>query len=62
MKTPFDFTAGMTAFIVLCVQSASIIGLLTGDLSFDGYMNAWMPIMTLAIGYWFRGVTSATTP
>ena len=55
-----DFLAGMTAVIVLAMQVASISALLLGGLDFAAYAAIWTPILTLVMGYWFRG-TQATT-
>ena len=53
---PFDITAGVTLFVIACMQIASVIGLYTGQIKFMDYLNLWSPVMTLVIGYWFRDV------
>ena len=52
----FDITAGVTLFVIACVQSASVVGLYIGQITFADYLSLWSPIMALVIGYWFRGV------
>lgn len=52
----FDVTAGVTLFVIACMQTASMIGLYNGQISFMDYLNLWSPVMTLVIGYWFRDV------
>lgn len=50
-----DFIAVLTALIVLGMQVASMLALSSGQLTFEGYATIWTPILTLVMGYWFRG-------
>lgn len=50
-----DFTAVITAIIVLSMQVASGWAMYAGKLSFEGYASIWVPVLTAVMGYWFRG-------
>lgn len=51
-----DFLAVLTSLIVLCMQIASGLALWLDKLSFADYAAIWTPVLTLVLGYWFRGV------
>lgn len=47
------FMAVLTLMLVVSVQAASFYGLLTGKLDLQGYLAVWVPLMTMAAGFWF---------
>lgn len=55
MSKLFNFTALLTLLIVLAMQVATVAGVMNGSLSIKDYAAIWMPILTLVMGYWFRG-------
>lgn len=57
----FDLTAGITIIIVLCMQAASVVAIYQGALTYKDYLSLWTPMLTLVVGYWFRGAQGSST-
>jgi hypothetical protein len=47
------FMAILTLVLVSCVQGASIYMLAAAAITAQEYLSVWVPLMTLAVGYWF---------
>ncbi len=48
-----SFMAILTLVLVVCVQVVSIVAMYRGSMSIQEYLAAWIPLMTLALGFWF---------
>lgn len=57
---PLTLASGITIFLMLSLQVASMWSLFTHEINFKEYVAYWAPALTLALGYWFKGVQGVT--
>lgn len=55
------FMALLTIILLVAVQGASIYMLVTKSITAQEYLSVWVPLMTLAVGYWFGRQQQGTT-
>jgi hypothetical protein len=48
-----SFMAIITALLLLFVQGATIYMLVAKIITAQEYLAAWVPLLTLSLGYWF---------
>lgn len=48
-----SFMALLTLALVACVQLVSVVAMVRGDLEVRDYLSLWVPMLTMALGYWF---------
>ena len=47
------FMALITLVLLVGVQAASFYALVAGLIAMRDHLSIWVPLMTLAVGYWF---------
>ena len=56
----FNFTAAVTVLILVSMQIVSGLAVFKNMLEIKEYLALWAPVLTLVIGYWFRGDQAAS--
>ena len=51
----FNFTVAVTLLILISMQVTSALAVFKGLLDIKEYLALWAPVLTLVVGYWFRG-------
>lgn len=51
----FDLMAAMTIILLVATLGTAIYGVVRGLLAIGDFLAAFVPVASMALGYWFRG-------